>query len=53
MLQQVIGYTTLDVNRSLQQNSLPVTDKQHEALNHKFRESGKALAGDIHGLDLC
>lgn len=44
-LQQVIGYTILDVNRTLQQNSLPVTEQQQEALNNKFRESGQNVAG--------
>lgn len=41
----IIGYTILDVNRSLQQNSEPVTQEQQAALNSQFRESGRNVAG--------
>ena len=47
----VIGYSIVDVNRTLQQNSTPVTEEQQAALNSQFRESGRNVGGEHHVLD--
>lgn len=35
----VIGYSILDVNRSLRQNSEPVTEQQNQHINQQVQES--------------
>jgi len=42
---QVIGYSILDVNRSLRQNSEPVTEQQNQHINQQVQESERNVTG--------
>ena len=42
---QVIGYSILDVNRSLQQNDIPVTDQQNRHISQQVQDSEHKVAG--------
>lgn len=39
----VIGYSIIDVNRSLQQNSEPVTKQQNEHINQQVQDSERKV----------
>lgn len=40
----VIGYSIVDVKRSLQQNDIPVTDQQNQHINQQVQESEHKVA---------
>lgn len=44
---QVIGYSILDVNRSLQQNDVPVTDQQNSQISQQVQDSEHKVAGVV------
>lgn len=44
---QVIGYSILDVNRSLQQNDIPVTDQQNRHISQQVQDSEHKVAGVV------
>ena len=48
---QVIGYSILDVNRSLQQNDIPVTDQQNRDIHQQVQDSEHKVAGVIENAD--
>ena len=49
---QVIGYSILDVNRSLQQNDIPVTDQQNSHISQQVRDSERKVAGVVENTEL-
>ncbi len=42
---KVIGYSILDVNRTLEQNNEPVTDQQNQHINQQLQESERKVTG--------
>lgn len=42
---QVVGYSILDVNRSLQQNDIPVTEQQNRDIHQQVQDSEHKVAG--------
>lgn len=42
---KVIGYSIIDVNRTLQQNSEPVTKQQNEHINQQVQDSERKVTG--------
>lgn len=40
----VLGYSILDVNRSLQQNEIPLTDQQKRQIHQQVQESEHKVA---------
>ena len=49
---QVIGYSILDVNRSLQQNDIPVTDQQNSQISQQVQDSEHKVAGVVENAEL-